>query len=718
MLTEVKQPREVFYMPQRLLVPLFQRPYVWSKEGQWELLWSDVQRVAEKVCLNEVPPPHFLGAVVLQQQPSEIGALPVRTIIDGQQRLTTLQLLLDAVYEEVSQAGFEGIARQVVDLVENAEHYLKDPEDCYKVWPTNRDRQAFNEVMSAQPPIDYRALNHSSSKMVQAHEYFAIQARTWVQDGEKKSDRAHALVQTVSTYLQLVVIELMADEDAQEIFETLNARGTPLTAADLIKNLIFQKLDASPGQAEKAYHEFWEAFETPFWETEVSSGRVNYSRSSLFLNQWLISKTALEIPAREVFAQFKRFVNEYAGEVLDLLREISAAAAMYKKMTENSQAPDGDLSRAELFVYRTATLESDVAKPLLIWLLDATLETVPDDQVVKALAAIESWMVRRSCVRATTKGYNKVFVALLQELKQTDRSLVGDRVETFLASKVSDSEYWPGDDEVRAELIAQPIYKRIRRPRLRMILEAIEDHRRGFNSARPLHEQRVVRGKCTVEHLMPQEWTTNWPIGNQDDAARKRDACIQTLGNLTLITQGLNSKVSNGPWVGDNGKRDGLSEHTSLKITQEVVAESVWTEEMIRSRTEQMIDDVISIWSVPIGHVGRVVVASDKAQTTVAISDLIQAGMLFVGQELYSRRPMHEGRHASIGSDGRVFLDDKAYESPSGAAKALSGSVSEHGWWFWLVDVESKTCLSDVRRDYLELHDEADQADTEDSADN
>ncbi|MCX6403787.1 MAG: DUF262 domain-containing protein [Actinobacteria bacterium] len=712
MLTEVKQPRQVFYMPQRLLVPLFQRPYVWSREGQWELLWSDVQRVAEKVCLNEIPAPHFLGAVVLQQQSGEIGALPVRTIIDGQQRLTTLQLLLDAVYEEVSQAGFEAIAKQVVDLVENAEHYLKDPEDRYKVWPTNRDRQAFNEVMSAQSPIDYQALENSSSKMVQAHEYFAIQARTWIADGANFAERANALVQTVSSYLQLVVIELMADEDAQEIFETLNARGTPLTAADLIKNLLFQKLDAAPGQAEKAYHQFWETFETPFWETEVSSGRVNYSRSSLFLNQWLISKTALEIPAREVFAQFKRFVNEYDGEILDLLQEVSDAAATYKSFTDGSQKSDGDLSRVELFVYRTATLESEAAKPLLIWLLDSTLEVVPDSQIVKALDVIESWMVRRSCVRATTKNYNKVFVSLLNELKQANRSLIGDRVEAFFVSKASDSDYWPGDEEVRAELIRQPIYTKIRRARLRMILEAIEDNRRGFNTARPLHEQRVVRGKCTVEHLMPQEWITNWPNTNEDEGARKRDAIIHTLGNLTLLTQGLNSKVSNGPWLGENGKREALIANTSLKLTQEVVSESDWTEVKISTRTEQMIEDVVSIWPVPIGHLGRVVSETATAKTTIAIADLIQAGMLSVGQELYSRKPAHEGRSARVGSDGRLFLEDKAYESPSGAARGLTGSLSEAGWWFWLVDTEGTTCLSDLRRDYLEMHDESDSGDS------
>lgn len=702
MLTEVKKPREVFYMPQRLLVPLFQRPYVWSKEGQWEPLWNDVMRVAEKILNKQETEAHFLGAVVLQQQPADIGALPVRTVIDGQQRLATMQLLLDAVHEEVGVAGFEAIAKQVQDLVENAEHFVKDPEDRYKVWPTNRDREAFNEVMSAVAPIDYDSLANTKSKMVQCHRYFAQQANEWLHLDENVSERANSLVQTVSTYLQLVVIELLPNEDAQEIFETLNARGTPLTPADLIKNLIFQKLDISPGQAEKAYHEYWEAFETPFWEMEVSSGRIKYSRSSLFLTHWLISKTALEIPAREIFSQFKRYVNEYSGDVLGLLREISLAAKSYRELIEAAENSHSEISQIELYVYRTASMDSDVSKPLLIWLLDKSLPEVPPEQMHKTLQVIESWMVRRSIIRLITKGYNKLFISLLQELQSSDRSSCGDITEKFFAKKTAESDYWPGDSEVRESLLNLEIYRKMSKPRLRMFLEAIEDHRRGFSSAKPLHEQRVVRGKCSIEHIMPQEWEKNWNETLSESQVRDREASIQRIGNLTLLVQALNSKVSNGPWQGDNGKRQSLIDYTSLFITQDVTKNETWNEELISLRTEQMSEDVIEIWPVPEGHVGVKSNSESSVGTSVSVADLVHAGMLEPGQLLYSRRIIHAGRHASVGSDGRIYLDEQPYMTPSGAAKALSGSVSEAGWWFWLVDVNGEKSLSDLRREYLE----------------
>ena|SRR5690348_663602 len=130
--------------PQRLLVPLFQRPYVWNEEKQWEPLWKDVERVATRYLAapHSFNQPHFLGAIVLQQMPSQTSDLQQRTVIDGQQRLTTLQILLDAIHAEIAQQGIKLPAARLEPLIENAEAFCKKPEDRFKVWPTNRDREA------------------------------------------------------------------------------------------------------------------------------------------------------------------------------------------------------------------------------------------------------------------------------------------------------------------------------------------------------------------------------------------------------------------------------------------------------------------------------------------------------------------------------------------------------------------------------------------------
>ena len=262
-----------------------------------------------------------------------------RTIIDGQQRLTTLQLLLDALHAELLAVGAEQPAMRVETLVMNARPFWERPEDRFKVWPTNRDRAAFNAVMAADPPVAYDALEHRTSRMVQAHEYFAKRAREWLAaDVENVQARAGAIERTVRELMQMVVIDLAADENAQEIFETLNARGAQLTAADLIKNFIFQRLTESGVDVEAAYEQYWKEFETGFWETEISAGRVRHQRSSMFLNHWLIAKTGEEILAREVFHRFKAYADFESGvSMIELLGNSTAPAGS----TGASSAPPG-----------------------------------------------------------------------------------------------------------------------------------------------------------------------------------------------------------------------------------------------------------------------------------------------------------------------------------------------------------------------------------------
>ena len=220
--TSVRTPQLVFMQPQRLIVPLFQRPYVWNRENQWEPLWKDVVRVAERLLAapDIQHQPHFLGAVVVQQMQNPTGSLQVRTVIDGQQRLTTLQLLLDAIHAELIALGATTPAMRIEALVVNPEAFCSRPEDRFKVWPTNRDRPAFNCVMGAEPPILYGELDHKDARLVEAHKYFAEQSRSWLQlnGTEDVIVRAEKLDYVIRELLQLVVIDLTADENAQEIF--------------------------------------------------------------------------------------------------------------------------------------------------------------------------------------------------------------------------------------------------------------------------------------------------------------------------------------------------------------------------------------------------------------------------------------------------------------------------------------------------------------------
>lgn len=706
MITQVKTPRDIFYLPQRLLVPLFQRPYVWSKEAQWQPLWEDVTRLAERSLDGDIDARHFMGAVVLQQQLTPVGNLSCHTIIDGQQRLTTMQLLLDAIHDSVVERDLDGLGHQLADLVRNQEHHCRSEEDLFKVWPTNRDREGFAAVMGERMS-DYAQVPDPDARMVQAHAYFKETCDAWLAEGGSVGvslqDRARALVDAVSVRLQIVVIDLQFDEDAQEIFETLNARGTPLTAADLIKNFVFQRLDLPPEEQEKVYKEYWEQFETPFWEKEVSSGRIRHSRSSLFLTQWLAAQTQRDITTREVFSQFKRHVDESSKPVGEMLQDIRALGDLYENLVVASQNKTADLNEIELFLYRINTMQVEVVKPLLLWMIDPQQDPLPPEQLTKALRSLESWLLRRSLMRTNNRNYNRLLVDLLRKITTSPRAVTGDVIETFLTDQRSVTSYWPTDEDIRTELRKSPIYKRLSRSRLRMILEAIEDYRRGFINARPKHEARIIRDTCTIEHVMPQRWALNWPLP-EDVNTQDRDELIHTLGNLTLVTSSLNSDLSNRGWSGPEGKREILDQYTSILLTREVVtaAPDEWDEARIEARTDEMIEEILAIWPVPANHTGTVVLTEEEARARVTVADLIAEGLLEPGQTLYARTRAHEGRTCQVNAAGHLYVEGQIRTTPTGAAKVITGSKSEPGWWFWLTSDDGDTSLSDLRRSYLD----------------
>jgi hypothetical protein len=643
-----------------------------------------------------------------------------RTIIDGQQRLTTLQLLLDALHAELLAVGAEQPAMRVETLVMNARPFWERPENRFKVWPTNRDRAAFNTVMAADPPLAYDALEHRTSRMVQAHEFFAERAREWLAvDMENVQPRAAAIERTVRELMQMVVIDLAADENAQEIFETLNARGAQLTAADLIKNFIFQRLTESGADVEAAYRQYWKEFETGFWETEISAGHVRHQRSSMFLNHWLIAKAGEEILAREVFHRFKAYADFDSGvSMIELLGQLHRAGRQYRGFVGAAGQFTGPIDRLGLFAYRTGVMESEVVKPLVLFLLDPDEAAIPDDQFTKALEVVESWLVRRMLVRASTKSYTQVFAELIAQVRKSGRQSAGDVIENHLARQPGTNWYWPDNGEVRAELQTLAAYRRLSRARLRMVLEAIEDHERGWRGpATGLGGERVARSQYQIEHIMPRRWQVHWTLPEGPMAA-DRDAILDTVGNLTLLTRRLNSKVSNGPWSGQGGKYVALQSHDVFMLNRQLLeqAKDRW-DECIRARTERLINVITEIWPVPEGHQSRTERIERRPTRKVELADLMAAGLLEEGATLYARRRRVAERTATVLSDGALDVDGSRYSTPSGASRAVSGT-NENGWWFWLVDPKSKRSLTDLWREYVDQRDvDAEDDDSPDDED-
>ena len=706
--TQVRTPQQIFMQPQRLLVPLFQRPYVWNQENQWMPLWQDLERVANRLLNNpDQQQPHFLGAVVFQQIQNPTGNLQQRTVIDGQQRLTTLQILLDALHAEINSVGESDASKRLELLIRNPKEYCDHSEDQFKVWPTNKDRQAFNEVMAMDSPAAYQSLKNKDSKLTLAHQFFSEQFRQWLNEGgvEEIPARVKAMERTTRELLQIVVIDLTASENAQEIFETLNARGSQLTAADLIKNFVFQRLLEQGADIESSYSNHWKQFETGFWEQEISVGRVKAPRSSIFLNHWLICQTTEEIVSREVFSRFKSFADYDVKPMTmpALLERIHAASIKYKDFIDKGDVLEGAIDRIGLFLYRTKAMEMEVVKPVLLALFDRDQDQIDLGDINTFLEIIESWLIRRMLVRATTKAYNKIMTEMIKVVQKSPKGQLSAALRTFLANQTSDSSYWPDDKEVRSELSNLLVYKKIGRGRLRMVLEAIEDYRRGWIGDQiSMSGVRVRRGTYAIEHLMPQSWDRHWPLTNGYSEQNRNDR-IHKLGNLTLLSSKLNSSVSNGPWDSEEGKRAGLLQRDVLFLNRSVTDEAglVWDEQKIDARTEDLIDDILAVWPVPPGHQSSVRTKKETSKIKITVQDLMGAGLLQPGQVLYSSHSKFPDVTAVILEDGDIGVGDEIFKTPSGAGDFIRNK-STNGWSFWLLDPETKKSLGDTRTQYLD----------------
>lgn len=689
--TNVYTPMDVFYQPRYFNIPLFQRPYVWTEETQWQPLWQDVRRMAE--LRIEVPyqqARHFLGAIVLQKSDGAFDNLKTHNVIDGQQRLTTLQLLMDATAAVLEEGGQDTLASRLDEFTHNPANFVAPGQSRLKLRHSNRDRAAFDEVMAAEPPLDHDGLKHVGSLVVGAHKYFTAEIAAWLDgDDDAYVAKATALTEVLTNGLQIVVIELLATENSQEIFETLNARGTPLSGADLIKNYVFQKLEAEGVDTKKAYAEDW-PFDSKFWETEVSVGRYTMTRGSMFLNQWLMARVGEEIGPRTTFTRFKDYLEYRSTQKMsDLLPVIKQQADLYEEWTLRAVDPDVSLTPVEMAVYRMQAAGIELLKPVLIWLHEPG-SGIPADVVSDVITAFESWVVRRQLLRLPSADQGRIVAEAIRINQNTPAAELGERVRGYLASQKVTSTYWPGDAEVREALSTEAAYRRYPRGRLRMYLEAVENQLRAKTN-----QPQVPRRGYPIEHVLPQKWEDNWGVDGLE-AEQNRAAHVHRLGNLTLLTTALNSSVSNGPWA---KKKLKLRTHDTFLLNRPFLADDtdVWDEAAIDARTSQMLDALIATWPVPVGHVGEVLDKQAAAPSWIEIKDLVGAGLLTPGANLVPREGKWASRTAVIRDDGRIGIDDRAFDTPSGAAAYVKGSAS-NGWYFWKLD--DGTRLADVRTQY------------------
>jgi hypothetical protein len=670
----------MFSPPLQYLVPIFQRGYVWTVDKQIGTLWANIADRADDferyqaLLINAratgsahmVKPPrkHFLGTVITTPHQAAIPGEPETTeVIDGQQRITTMQLLALAFRDCIADVEDQFLRKSLHIYTRNEASY-REPHYHYKVWPTNAGRDELRTLIEAGSlakvceafPITFIGKGKSKKRtqrtlMVEAYLYFVgvismylrgtafdeisppqseleqllvdDDIRTdvtwtdrWVHairheqaptppfsELPLQTERIAPLLSTLNDYLQLIELRLDNDDDAQVIFETLNALGEKLTPADLIRNFVFLQATRRSLPVDDLYTQYWRQFDEtpaepsaggkkPFWKVEERQGRLKSARLDTLLYHYVSMRTRDDIKLEHVFEAFKQWWIS-SDRKLDMeLSALKAASSLF----HNLILPDRTM-RLGRFAHNIRVLDSSTAMPVVL-LLGERLGTDSKD-FLDCLTILESYLVRRAICALTTKAYNRVFPGLVRRLSESKESAVTTTIDYLNGLAGGITQEWPSDVAFEKAWTTTPTYRVLRPARTRMVLEALE---LGLRNSTHHESPHLPLEKLHVEHVLPQAWQTHWPALPDDPAVlAARETMLHNIGNLTLLTEKLNPTLSNSSFAVKRPEitKSLLALNAYFQAPEWLLPESKWNETTIAARADSLFAAALQIWPHP-----------------------------------------------------------------------------------------------------------------------
>lgn len=596
---------QILLPDRRYLIPTFQRDYEWTREGQWELLFEDLAATADRLlevrssgetgaallAKEAAVSPHFLGAVVVATVLSPTGGITLRSVIDGQQRLTTTQLLVRGVLDVLTVEDSLK-QHQLRDMLFNKAYLIASPEESYKLWPRRSDRMVWPRAIDDAVPDE-----STGHLYLEARAFFAEKSREYVVDaGQVSAERMNALADALSTLFKLVVIDLEDNDDAQVIFEVLNGRQTPLSAIDLVKNLLFLRGELAADDVESLYDKYWSHFDEAWWKEEVGRGHAQRGRRDVLLSVWLTAETGKEASVGHLYAEARAYLNEGPSTEI-VLKQLADYARAYEAIYSRVPLADSDLTAAYDRIQR---LEIATVVPLLAWLRTLPEASLSLSDHIRAVRAVESWALRRSFLGLQTRGYGAHLVRVLSEAKDA-LSGGNDIADAIVDSLQRGALAWPSDRDVSDAFRHSRYYGgNIGRSRVALLLSAIDEHLRSSDPHQP--NATVDYANLQIEHVMPQSWQENWPIATgaieESDPAwqtanEARDRAVNHLGNLTLVTGSFNGHLSNSAWT---SKRTEFAKQNTLVINFPIAGAEAWDEDHIDRRAGDLARVAVLIW--------------------------------------------------------------------------------------------------------------------------
>lgn len=560
---------DIFNGNRVLEIPFFQRAYVWG-QPQWERLLEDMEKISDS---NK---PYFLGSVILKQQETTTGSRigDKRTVIDGQQRLTTLNIFFKVLCLKTNENS-------------TFDRSFKLRDNSNALLHNHNDIKAFNEILALTELKDLKG----ESNITQAYNYF-----------KDNLDPDDLNLDSILSNVLFVGIDLSQEEDEQQIFDTINSLGVKLTTAELLKNYFFNRDDI------EKYNEYWkEVFEKDeetknYWDREIIAGRLRRTFIDLFFFAYLqikIQETDFKVKAEDkdayakvehLFESYKNFITSYLNDNKEaILSEIKEYALLFKKnfnyeILGEELTQDFGIDRINTIIFG---LDTTTLIPYTLYIL----RNISDETTKNELfGIIETYIMRRMITHSNTKNYNQLFTDKLIN----NRVLSKQEFLDYIEKRDDKVNFLPTDEELEKGFNSSILINK----QSAGILYLIESKIRNEKDSTAL----LGINKYSLEHLMPKKWRNNWDKLSSKESEINRDRKLLTLGNLTIITQSLNSSIRDSKWedkLKGKNKKGGLTEYSGgLKTISQFLEYPEWDEKTIEERALFLYERAKQIWKI------------------------------------------------------------------------------------------------------------------------
>lgn len=550
----------------QFIVPIFQRNYSWQK-SQYEQLWFDILRASKfKEKQN-----HFIGSIVYIDMGTPAGRPQQLLLIDGQQRLTTISILLCAIKDYVQKFNLE---TKLINLAKIKNQFLYNSdeidEDRYKLLLNVQDKETYIKLIDNT----IFTVNKPATNIIKCYEFFYERIEDFIKQ-YGQIDEIYAGIFKLS----LVSISLDKDSDnPQMIFESMNSTGKDLSQTDLLRNYLL--MDLTPEKQTRLYKTYWKPMEELFGE-DIYKNDVN--KFDYFIRDFLTLKsdTGHICKINNVYENFKRYYLDNNCEKFAVLKDLFTYAKYYACI-DLLQENDDEL---KLYWQEFKKLDSHVVYPFLLKLYDDySRQILIKEDFKKILQVVISYLWRRAICEIPTNSLSKTFATLYQAVDKDDY------VNSIIKAFVFKSSYkrFSSDYEVREKLQTKDIYHfRLRK----YLLEALENY---------YHKEPIDLNTAnyTIEHIMPQniEHNLSWQQMLGENWQDVHSLYLHTLGNLTIT--GYNAEMSNKSF-GEKVNGESGFKHSHLKLNESIVQCDVWNKKAIQRRTNILTDIILKIWKYP-----------------------------------------------------------------------------------------------------------------------